>query len=52
VGVALFGSLAGDSSPMIVRGLHRSAWIAVAMLLLTAVLAFRGLGHRSDPQAG
>jgi DHA2 family methylenomycin A resistance protein-like MFS transporter len=52
VGVALFGSLAGDSSPMIVRGLHRSAWIAVAMLLLTAVLAFRGLDHRSDLQAG
>lgn len=47
MGVALFGALAGDSNDMIVRGLHRSAWIAVGMLLLAAALAFRGIATRT-----
>jgi len=43
VGVAVFGALAGNTHEQIVRGLHRSAWIALAMLLLAAVLAWRGI---------
>ncbi|GLQ88413.1 MFS transporter [Dyella flagellata] len=46
IGVALFGSLAGSSNDMIVRGLHRSAWIALVMLLMAAALAFRGIAVR------
>jgi len=47
IGVALFGSLAGNSNDMIVRGLHRSAWIALIMLVLAGVLALRGIATRS-----
>ena len=41
MGVALFGSLAGDSNDGIVTGLHLSSWISVVLLLAVAVLAFR-----------
>lgn len=41
MGVALFGSLAGDGNDRIVAGLHLSSGISVALLLLAAVLAFR-----------
>jgi DHA2 family methylenomycin A resistance protein-like MFS transporter len=47
MGVALFGSLAGDSNDLVVRGLHRSAWIATGMLLIAAALAFRGMAART-----
>ena len=47
MGVALFGSLAGDSNELVVHGLHRSAWIAMGMLLIAAVLAFRGMAARA-----
>ena len=47
IGVALFGSLAGNSNDMIVRGLHRSAWIALIMLVLAGVLALRGIATRA-----
>ena len=47
MGVALFGSLAGDSNELVVRGLHRSAWIAMGVLLIAAVLAFRGMAARA-----
>jgi MFS transporter, DHA2 family, methylenomycin A resistance protein len=40
IGVALFGALAGDRNDLIVSGLHRSAMISVALLLIAAVLAF------------
>jgi DHA2 family methylenomycin A resistance protein-like MFS transporter len=50
IGVALFGSLAGNSNDMIVRGMHRSAWIALTLLLLAAVLAFLGLAARKGTQ--
>lgn len=43
IGVAVFGALAGDSDARIVQGLHRSAWIAVGLLLLAAMLALRGM---------
>lgn len=41
MGVALFGSLAGDSNALIVRGLHLSSLISAALLLLVAALACR-----------
>jgi len=47
IGVALFGSLAGNSNDMIMRGLHRSAWIALIMLVLAGVLALRGIATRA-----
>ena len=47
IGVALFGSLAGNSNAMIVHGLHRSAWIALIMLVLAGVLALRGIATRA-----
>ena len=47
IGVALFGSLAGNSNDMIVDGLHRSAWIALIMLVLAGVLALRGIATRA-----
>ncbi|HUB91914.1 MAG TPA: MFS transporter [Dyella sp.] len=47
IGVALFGSLAGNSNDMIVHGLHRSAWIALIMLVLAGVLALRGIAARA-----
>lgn len=47
IGVALFGALAGNSNGMIVHGLHQSAWIALVMLVLAAVLALRGIRARS-----
>jgi DHA2 family methylenomycin A resistance protein-like MFS transporter len=47
IGVALFGSLAGNSNDMVVRGLHQSAWIALVMLVLAAVLALRGIRAKS-----
>lgn len=47
IGVALFGSLAGDRNDQVVRGLHHSAWIAVGMLLIAAALAFRGMATRT-----
>ena len=47
IGVALFGALAGNSNDMIVHGLHQSAWIALVMLVLAAVLALRGIRARS-----
>jgi DHA2 family methylenomycin A resistance protein-like MFS transporter len=40
VGVALFGALAGDRNDLIVGGLHTSAIISVALLLVAAMLAF------------
>jgi len=49
IGVALFGALAGETNEQIVHGLHRSAWIAVALLVMAAILAFRGITAR---QAG
>jgi MFS transporter, DHA2 family, methylenomycin A resistance protein len=51
IGVALFGSLAGDRNDQIVRGLHHSAWIAVGMLLIAAALAFRGIAARMATHA-
>jgi DHA2 family methylenomycin A resistance protein-like MFS transporter len=48
IGVALFGSLAGNSNDMVVHGLHQSAWIALVMLVLAAVLAWRGIRARSN----
>lgn len=47
IGVALFGSLAGNSNDMVVHGLHQSAWIALVMLVLAAVLAWRGIRARN-----
>jgi MFS transporter, DHA2 family, methylenomycin A resistance protein len=43
MGVALFGSLAGDSNDLVVRGLHLSSLISVTLLLLLAMLAFRSI---------
>ena len=43
MGVALFGSLAGDSNDLVVRGLHLSSLISVMLLLMVAVLAFRSI---------
>ncbi|GLQ50462.1 MFS transporter [Dyella flava] len=43
MGVALFGALAGDRNDQIVRGLHLSSLIAVLLLLVVAVLAFRSM---------
>jgi MFS transporter, DHA2 family, methylenomycin A resistance protein len=43
MGVALFGSLAGDSNDLVVRGLHFSSLISVTLLLLLAMLAFRSI---------
>lgn len=48
MGVALFGSLAGDSNAWIVRGLHLSAWIAVVLLLVAAAVAFHGAAARKQ----
>jgi MFS transporter, DHA2 family, methylenomycin A resistance protein len=43
IGVALFGALAGDSDALIVHGLHLSALISVALLLIVAAMAFRSI---------
>jgi MFS transporter, DHA2 family, methylenomycin A resistance protein len=43
MGVALFGSLAGDSNAQIVRGLHLSSLISVVLLLMIAMLALRSI---------
>lgn len=43
MGVALFGSLAGDSNERIVIGLHLSSWISVGLLLMVAAWAFRSI---------
>lgn len=43
MGVAVFGSLAGESNALVVRGLHLSALISVALLLMVAALAFRSI---------
>jgi MFS transporter, DHA2 family, methylenomycin A resistance protein len=43
MGVALFGSLAGDSNDLVVRGLHLSSLISVVLLLVVAALAFRSI---------
>jgi DHA2 family methylenomycin A resistance protein-like MFS transporter len=53
IGVALFGSLAGDRPGQIVGGLHLSAMIAVVLLLLTALLAWLAVSdkHRSADAA-
>jgi DHA2 family methylenomycin A resistance protein-like MFS transporter len=50
IGVALFGSLAGDNNAQVVSGLHSSAWIALGMLLLAAALAFRGIAAHTQPK--
>lgn len=52
IGVALFGALAGDSHARIVHGLHRSAWIAIGLLLLAALLAMRGMAARLATDLG
>lgn len=41
IGVAVFGALAGDRNDLVVSGLHRSALIAVVLLLAVALVAFR-----------
>lgn len=51
IGIALFGALAGDSRERIVEGLHTSALIAVALLLLAAGLAFFAVKSKEAPQA-
>ncbi|GLQ48496.1 MFS transporter [Dyella lipolytica] len=56
MGVALFGSLAGDSNERIVMGLHLSSWISVGLLLMVAAWAFRSIapivaGKRSELDA-
>jgi DHA2 family methylenomycin A resistance protein-like MFS transporter len=48
IGVALFGSLAGDNNAQVVSGLHSSAWIALGLLLLAAALAFRGIAAHTQ----
>lgn len=48
IGVALFGSLAGDNNAQMVSGLHSSAWIALGLLLLAAALAFRGIAAHTQ----
>jgi MFS transporter, DHA2 family, methylenomycin A resistance protein len=53
IGVALFGSLAGDRNELVVSGLHRSALIAVVLLLMVAGLAFRSIrGVRAVKHGG
>lgn len=46
MGVALFGALAGDTNALVVSGLHRSALIAVVLLLAIAFVAFRYIAVR------
>ena len=43
MGVALFGALAGDRNDQIVRGLHLSSLIALALLVVVAMLAFHSM---------
>jgi DHA2 family methylenomycin A resistance protein-like MFS transporter len=43
MGVAVFGSLAGESNELVVRGLHLSSLISVTLLLLVAVLAWHSI---------
>jgi MFS transporter, DHA2 family, methylenomycin A resistance protein len=43
MGVALFGSLTGDSNDLVVRGLHLSSLISVALLLLVAAIVFHSI---------
>jgi MFS transporter, DHA2 family, methylenomycin A resistance protein len=43
MGVAVFGSLAGDRNDLVVRGLHVSSLISVLLLLLLGVLAWRSI---------
>jgi MFS transporter, DHA2 family, methylenomycin A resistance protein len=43
MGVALFGSLAGDTNDLVVRGLHLSSLISVTLLLMLAALAFASI---------
>jgi DHA2 family methylenomycin A resistance protein-like MFS transporter len=51
IGIALFGALAGDSPAGIVAGLHTSALIAAALLLLAAGLAFVAVKSKEAPRA-
>ena len=43
IGVALFGTLAGDGVDHVVEGLHRSAYVSIALLVGAALLAYVAL---------
>lgn len=43
IGVAVFGTFAGDGQVHVVAGLHMSAWISVGLLLLATLVAAVGI---------
>ena len=49
VGVALFGAFAGDAPGQVIGGLHVSALTSVAMLVIAASLAVRGVRRGRTP---